>query len=402
MASHASSRTLEASLRASQVHPFYVMEVMRATAEREKQGMKVLHMEVGQPATGAPAKALRAAHTCLDSGNTLGYTVANGLPELRERIARHYMQRYAVALSADSIVVTTGSSAAFVLSFLSAFEAGDRVAIGTPGYPCYRNILEALGVTVVSIPVDASTNFQPTPAHLEAAQADGALKGLIVASPSNPTGTVLSRKELFVLQAWCTNHNAWLISDEIYHQIEYSEERAATALEAGDEALENTIVINSFSKYHCMTGWRVGWMIVPPKLMSCMVALQQNLFINAPTICQHVAAAAMDCDDELRAHVDRYRLNRDILLTELPKAGFSRLSSAGGAFYIYADVSELCSDSVGLCKTILDRTGIALTPGVDFDRERGHKFIRFSFCGATESVREVVRLLQEDRSWLSK
>uniref|UniRef100_A0A7S0R006 Aminotransferase class I/classII large domain-containing protein n=1 Tax=Pyramimonas obovata TaxID=1411642 RepID=A0A7S0R006_9CHLO len=397
-------RELGASIRASKVPPFYVMEVMKAATAREKQGEKVLHMEVGQPSTGAPAGALEAAQSCLASSaagtDTLGYTLASGTAELRARIARHYEHRYAVQVSEESIVITTGSSAGFVLSFLACFESGDRVAIAAPGYPCYRNILEALGVTVVTLPVDASTNFQPTPAHLEQAAKEGPLRGLVVASPSNPTGTVLTKQELFALQAWCLKSNVWFISDEIYHQIEYGEERATTALE-GENASKNTVVINSFSKYHCMTGWRVGWVVVPEKLLSSMVALQQNLFINAPTISQHAAAAAFDCDEELLKHVERYRLNRQILLEGLPVAGFSKLSSAGGGFYIYADVSNLGGDSVALCKRILETTGVALTPGVDFDRERGARFLRFSFCGSTDCCREVVRLLQTDRRWLA-
>ena len=295
-------------------------------------------------------------------------------------------------------MVTTGSSAAFVLGFIAAFDAGDRVAIATPGYPCYRNILEALGVEVVSVPVDASTNFQPTPALLDAVLASDPrpLKGLIVASPSTPTGTVLSESELFALHRWCAERRAWFVSDEIYHQIEYGSERARTALESPG-ASETALVINSCSKYHCLTGWRVGWCVVPPALRETMRALQQNLFINAPHVSQIAATRAFDCDEELQTHVERYRENREILLEGLPKAGFTKLSSAGGAYYIYADVSHLTDDSVGLCRRLLDVTGVACVPGVDFDRERGKAFVRFSFCDSTETAKEAVRVLAEKR-----
>jgi aspartate/methionine/tyrosine aminotransferase len=308
-----------------------------------------------------------------------------------------------VTVDEDAVMVTTGSSAAFVLGFIAAFDAGDRVAIATPGYPCYRNILEALGVEVVSVPVDASTNFQPTPALLDAVLASDPrpLKGLIVASPSNPTGTVLSESELFALHRWCAERRAWFVSDEIYHQIEYGSERARTALESPG-ASDTALVINSCSKYHCLTGWRVGWCVVPPALRETMRALQQNLFINAPHVSQIAATRAFDCDEELQKHVERYRENREILLEGLPKAGFTKLSSAGGAYYIYADVSHLTDDSVGLCRRILDVTGVACVPGVDFDRERGKAFVRFSFCDSTETAREAVRVLAEKRDQWQK
>eukprot|EP00740_Mantoniella_antarctica_P022304 CAMPEP_0198684034 /NCGR_PEP_ID=MMETSP1468-20131203/11597_1 /TAXON_ID=1461545 /ORGANISM="Mantoniella sp, Strain CCMP1436" /LENGTH=401 /DNA_ID=CAMNT_0044428565 /DNA_START=26 /DNA_END=1231 /DNA_ORIENTATION=+ len=393
---------LHASLRASQVPAFRVMEVMKAAHERERVGGKVLHMEVGQPSVGAPAAVLDAARASLDAcgrgETTLGYTVADGTDALRRRIARHYADRYSVDVDEDAVMVTTGSSAAFVLGFIAAFGPGDRVAIATPGYPCYRNILEALGVEVVSIPVDAATNFQPTTGLLdEALKKDPRpLKGLIIASPSNPTGTVLKTSELFALHAWCKERAVWFVSDEIYHQIEYGEERATSALESPGAA-ESVLVINSFSKYHCMTGWRIGWCVVPPALRGAMRALQQNLFINAPTIAQHAALAAFDCDDELGKHVDRYRENRAILLEGLPRAGFTKLSSAGGAYYIYADVTHLTEDSVQLCKKILETTGVACVPGVDFDRERGLGFVRFSFANSTETAREAVRVLVEKK-----
>jgi len=296
-------------------------------------------------------------------------------------------------------MVTTGSSAAFVLGFTAMFDHGDRVAIATPGYPAYRNILEALGVEVVSIPVDAATNFQPTCELLDGALDGKPIKGLIVASPSNPTGTVLKKSELFELIDWCKERKVWFVSDEIYHKIEYGEERATTALEAPGGA-DTCMVINSFSKYHCMTGWRVGWAVVPPKIQPAMIALQQNLFINAPHLCQIAAAAALDpeCEATFEGNVAMYRRNREILMTGLPKAGFTKLSSAGGAYYIYADVSDITADSIALCKNILDVTGVACVSGVDFDRERGHTSLRFSFCGSTETCEEAVRVLIEKQA----
>ncbi|ACO66584.1 aspartate aminotransferase [Micromonas commoda] len=396
------NEALAASLRASQVPPFKVMEVMIAAHARELAGLPVLHMEVGQPSDGAPAHVCEASKRALDAcaagRTTLGYTISDGIDPLRAAIARDYETQYGVAVDPADVMVTTGSSAAFVLGFTAAFDHGDRVAIATPGYPAYRNILEALGVEVVSIPVDASTNFQPTVGLLDAALDGKPIKGLIVASPSNPTGTVLTRAELFELIDWCKSKKVWFVSDEIYHKIEYGEERATTALEAPGGA-ETCLVINSFSKYHCMTGWRVGWAVVPPALQPAMRALQQNLFINAPNIAQIAAAAALDpeCDAVLRGHVAKYARNREILMAGLPEAGFTKLSSAGGAYYIYADVSDLSTDSIALCKRILDVTGVACVSGVDFDRERGHHFVRFSFCGSTETCEEAVRILREKR-----
>ena len=403
-----------ASLRASRVPAFRVMEVMKAAHDRERAGGRVLHMEVGQPSVGPPRSVLEKAKDSLDAcargETTLGYTVADGTDQLRARVAMHYEERYDVTVPPESVMITTGSSAAFVLAFIAAFDSGDRVAIAAPGYPCYRNILEALGVCVVPVPVDASTNFQPTPALLEQADAldpTRPIKGVIVASPSNPTGTVLTEEELFALHDWCAGvgktspGKAWFVSDEIYHQIEYGAERARTALEAPGAAREDVaLVVNSFSKYHCLTGWRVGWCVVPAALRDAMTALQQNLFINAPHISQIAAAASFEpeCARVLDAHVRRYRENREVLLEGLPRAGFHKLSSAGGADYIYADVSHLTKDSVKLCARVLETAGVAIVPGSDFDRERGSRFVRFSFCGSPETARGAVEALAATRS----
>ena len=404
---------IRASVRASNVPAFRVMEVMKAAHARERSGNEVLHMEVGQPSVGPPPSVLDAAHAALDAcargDTTLGYTVADGTDDLRGKVAQSYKSRYNVDVNPEHVMITTGSSAAFVLVFLAAFDPGDRVAIGQPGYPCYMNILEALGVDVVAVPVDASTNFQPTPELLTAAEnlnPEKPIKGVIVASPSNPTGTVLTKEELFALHDWCADKPsgpAYFVSDEIYHQIEYGTERACTALESPNAKNSNVaIVINSFSKYHCLTGWRVGWVVVPEPLRASITALQQNLFINAPHISQIAAGAALDseCDTTLISHVNRYRENRKVLLEGLPKSGFTKLSSAGGAYYIYADVSHLTRDSVALCKRILDLTGVAIVPGVDFDRERGHQFVRFSFCGSLETATKAVeKLLEHKKEW---
>ena len=367
------------------IPPFFVMEVMRAAAEREAAGLEVLHMEVGQPSTGAPKGALEAAHRGLDT-DVLGYTGALGVPALRAAIARWYQDRYKVAVPERRVVVTTGSSGAFQLGFLAAFDPGDRVAMASPSYPAYRHTLTAIGVEPVELPTGPEHRFQPTIALLE--QLDEPIQGLIVASPANPTGTMLSRAELTEIAAWCDARGVRLVSDEIYHGLTYGPE-AVTAAEVSESAL----VVNSFSKYFSMTGWRLGWMVVPDDLLRSVECLAQNLFISAPSLSQAAAVAAFDCTEELDGHVARYARNRQILLEELPKAGFDKLAPADGAFYIYADVSAMTDDSEALCKRILAETGIACTPGIDFDPARGHKFVRFSFAGSEATIAEAARRL---------
>lgn len=369
------------------VPPFIVMDVMRAANERQARGEDVLHLEVGQPSTPAPAAVLEAARSALAS-DRLGYTEALGIPELRRAIARHYRDAYGLGVDAERVVVTTGSSGAFLLAFLAAFEAGDRVAVCSPGYPAYRNILSALGIVVVDVPVDAATNFQPTPGIL--AKARQPFDGLILASPSNPAGTMVNRDQIRELADFCADRRVRLISDEIYHGITY-EMKAETALAFSDEA----VVINSFSKYFSMTGWRLGWMVVPASLLRSVECLAQNLFISPPTLSQIAGVAAFGCHDELRANVRRYAENRTLLLTELPKAGFHKLASADGAFYLYADVSHLTNDSLEFCRRMLAETGVAVTPGADFDPERGARFVRFSFAGATADMAEAARRLRQ-------
>lgn len=367
------------------IPPFIVMDVMRAANEREAAGGDVVHLEVGQPGTGAPRGVIEAAKAALDD-DRLGYTDSFGIPLLRERIAAHYRDWYGVEVPASNIVVTTGSSGGFVLSFLAAFDAGDRVAIAEPGYPAYKNILRALDIEPVGLPVGAETRFQPTAALLDAL--DSPVDGLIVASPSNPTGTMLPDDQLAELCEYCRARGIRLISDEIYHGITFGR-AARTALEFDPGAA----VINSFSKYFSMTGWRLGWMVVPDDLMRAVECLAQNLFISPPTLSQHAGAAVFDCHDELRENVARYARNREVLLDRLPAAGFDKLAPADGAFYIYADVARRTNDSTAFCKRMLAETGVAATPGVDFDAQRGNAFVRFSFAGTTADMEEAARRL---------
>jgi aspartate/methionine/tyrosine aminotransferase len=374
--------------RRGQVPPFIVMDVMRAANERAAAGDDVLHLEVGQPSTAAPSGVLAAARAALAS-DTLGYTDALGLPALREAIARHYRSSYGVALDPARVVVTTGSSGAFVLAFLAAFEAGDRVAMAMPAYPAYRNILTALGLVPVMLPAGPAQRYQATLDLLQ--RAEGKLDGLIVASPANPTGTMLAPDELSTIARHCEAAGIRLVSDEIYHGITY-DRTAATALAASGAA----IVVNSFSKYFSMTGWRLGWMVVPQDMLRAVECLAQNFFISPPAVSQHAALAAFDCRDELDGNVARYAANRALLLEELPKAGFDRLAPADGAFYLYADVAHLTNDSPAFCQRMLREIGVACTPGIDFDPVRGNAALRLSFAGATETMAEAARRL---KSW---
>ncbi len=370
----------------AKVPPFIVMDVMSAAAAREAAGERVLHLEVGQPGTGLPRAAAARLAPLLQT-ERLGYTVALGIPALRERIARHYQETQGATVPPERILITTGSSTAFQLAFLAAFEAGDRVGLAAPGYPAYRHILRALGVEPVILPVGPESRYQPSAAVLEAS--GERLDGLIVASPSNPTGTVLPADDMRALVAHCDRAGIRLISDEIYHGIVFGPP-AVSAAALTDQA----IVINSFSKYFAMTGWRLGWMIAPPDMMRALECLAQNMFISAPTLSQHAGLFALDCADELDANVARYASNREILLNELPAAGFDRLAPADGAFYVYADVSRLTGDSQDFCRRMLAETGVAATPGLDFDEARGHRFVRFSFAGDPDDMAEAARRLK--------
>jgi aspartate/methionine/tyrosine aminotransferase len=373
------------SRRSEAVDPFIVMDVMAAAAAKEAAGDTVIHLEVGQPSTPAPSAALAAAHAALDT-DRIGYVAALGMPALRERIARHYREQYNADVSPERVIVTTGSSGGFPLAFLASFDAGDRVALAAPGYPAYRNILSALHLEAVDLPTSLADRYQPTVAELEKA---GPLAGLIVASPSNPTGTMVTRAELTALSQWCDGHHVRLVSDEIYHGIVYEGE-ATSAVEVSEHA----VVVNSFSKYFSMTGWRVGWLVVPEELVRPIERLAQNFFISVPTLSQYAALAAFECRDELDAHVARYKANRDLLMAGLPAAGLDRLTPAQGAFYIYADVSHLTNDSRDFCKRMLQEAGVATTPGVDFDRARGAGTLRISFAGSMAEMEEAVRRLK--------
>jgi aspartate/methionine/tyrosine aminotransferase len=373
--------------KGAEAPPFLVMDVIAAANARAAAlppgAPGVIRMEVGQPATGAPRGAAEAAIRALQAGAPMGYTEAFGLPSLRARIARHYADRYGVALPAARIAVTVGASGAFPLAFLAAFDAGDRVAMAAPFYPPYANILTALGMVPQLLPCDASTRFQPTLAMLE--RLDPRPAGLIVASPCNPAGTMLAPEELRDIARWCQAHGVRLVSDEIYHGLTYGSVAESTAAAFSDSA----VVVNSFSKYFSMTGWRIGWLVLPEDLVRPAECLAQNFFISAPHVAQVAAEAAFDCVEELEANKARYARSRAALLAGLPAAGFDRIAAADGAFYLWCDIGHLTNDSLEFCARMLEGAGIAATPGVDFDRDRGSRFLRFSYCGAEAAMAEA-------------
>jgi aspartate/methionine/tyrosine aminotransferase len=376
--------------RGASAPPFLVMDVIAAANARQAAlpsgSPRVIRMEVGQPGTGAPAGAVQAAQAALSSGDPLGYTEALGRQSLRERIAAHIKAWYGIDVPVARIAVTVGASGAFPLAFLAAFDPGDRIAMTAPFYPPYVNILTALGMRPVIVEAGPETRFQPSVAMLAAL--DPPPDGLIVASPCNPAGTMLHRDELAAIAAWCDTNGVRLISDEIYHGLNY-DHPVATASAFSSHA----VVVNSFSKYFSMTGWRIGWLVLPESLVRPVECLAQNLFISAPYIAQVAAEAAFGCHEELQANIARYRRSRDHLLTALPSAGFDRLSPAEGAFYLFADITERSNDSVAFCARMLNDIGVAATPGVDFDRTRGNRFVRFSYCGpAADMIDATARL----------
>ena len=373
---------MRASTR-SEVDPFIVMDVMEAARQAEAAGRRIIHMEVGQPGTPAPAGARAAVARALEA-DPLGYTVALGLPALRARIARLYRDWYGLDLNPDRVIVTPGSSGAFLLAFTALFEAGDRVGLGEPGYPSYRQILRALSLQPVGLPTRPENRLQPVPDDIP-----GDLDGLIVASPANPSGTMLSSAALAALIERTQEIGAAFVSDEIYHGLQY-EGRAVSALELSDDVC----VINSFSKYFSMTGWRIGWMIVPEGEVRRYERLAQNLFICPPHVSQVAALAALDCEAELKANLAVYAENRRLMLAGLPAAGLTRIAPPDGAFYIYADVSDLTADSRSFCREILDQAGVAVTPGLDFDPCRGAGTLRFSYARATADIVEGLERLR--------
>jgi len=377
------------------VPPFHVMDVLAAASERRRTHGDLVNMAAGQPFSPASQPVLEAARAALEQPQQLGYTVALGISELRAEIAQHYRRWYELDVTADDVVVTTGSSGGFLLAFLAAFDTGARVAMGRPGYPCYRNILAALGCAVVELPCGPQARYQPTLAMLEALEEP--IDGLVIASPANPTGTVIAADELAAIATWCEANGVQLISDEIYHGITY--DASATDTACAWATSREAIVVNSFSKYFSMTGWRLGWLLVPERLRRAVDCLTGNFNICPPALAQHAALAAFTPESyaELDGHLKRYATNRAMLLDGLPALGITRLAPADGAFYVYADVSHLTDDAMPFCRRLLADTGVALAPGVDFDTVDGVTYVRMSFAGATEDIAEALRRLA---AWL--
>jgi len=379
---------MKTSKRAN-VAPFYAMEVLKAANEMAARGGKVIHLEVGEPGRGAPSAVIAAAHKAIDAGG-IGYTDAFGELALRRRIAQYYRDSHGLEVPIERIAVTSGSSGGFVLALIAAFDVGDRVALGVPCYPAYRNMLTALGLEPVYLRTTPETRFQPTPELLDAA---GPVDGLLIASPANPTGTMLVGQALVDLVDYCNVKNIRLISDEVYHGITYE-----VPAETVEGRSQGGFVLNGFSKYFGMTGWRLGWMLVPADLTTALEKLAQNLFISPNAVSQRAALHAFDCRDELDGNVEGYRRNRDILLDALPKVGLGETAPADGAFYIYANVSKITNDSAEFCARLLENTGVAITPGIDFDTESGQDYVRISFAGETEEIRDAADRIV---SWLS-
>ena len=369
--------------RRGDVDPFIVMDVMEAARTAEAAGRHIIHMEVGQPGTGAPTGAREAVKSAMD-GSALGYTVGLGLPELRARIAELYDDWYGIDLDPNRVVVTSGASGAFILAFSALFDGGERVGLGEPCYPSYRQILRAMDLAPVGLPTTQETRFQPTADML-----DADLAGLIVASPANPSGTMLDKDAMGGLIDACAARDMTFISDEIYHGIEY-EAKAVTALSHSDDVY----VVNSFSKYFSMTGWRAGWMVVPDDHVRRIERLAQNMFICAPHASQVAALAAMDCTDELDQNLAVYAANRQLMIEGLRDAGFTNFAPPDGAFYVYADIGDISTDSLNFCRTVLDEAGVAITPGLDFDPIRGHQTVRFSYARSTDDITEGLARLK--------
>ncbi len=378
--------------RGDAIAPFYAMEVLKAANRREAAGARIIHMELGEPGGGPPPQVLEAAAKALRD-RPLGYTEALGIRPLREKIAASYWETNNISIDPDRVVVTTGSSGGFLLAFLAAFGDGAALGLAEPGYPAYRNIAAALGFRPIGIATGPATRFQPAPDLLDAVHAATPLAGLLVASPANPTGTMIARAGLAGLVAWCERAGVRLVSDEVYHGIAYGAP-AVSAAALSDRA----IVVNSFSKYFAMTGWRIGWMVLPPDLVRPVERLAQNLFIAAPSLAQYAALAAFDARGFLDAKVAGYARNRARLLAALPALGFGELAPADGAFYVYADVTNLTSDSAAFCRAMLEEAGVATTPGIDFDPHRGSQYLRFAFAGAEDGVAEAIQRLTEWRS----
>jgi aspartate/methionine/tyrosine aminotransferase len=368
--------------RRADVPPFHVMDLLAAAQARQARKGDLVNFVAGQPSTGAPKAVREEAKRLLDE-DLLGYTVATGVPELRAAVAEHHRRASGIEVSADDVVITTGSSGGFLLAFLAAFEVGDRVVMARPGYPCYRNVLTALGCEVVEVDCGPGTRFQPTVELLE--RVEGPVAGLVIASPANPTGTMIPADELARIARWCEEHGVRLISDEIYHGITYSGETSSAW-----QTSRTGVIFGSFSKYFSMTGWRLGWMVVPEDLRRPVDVLTGNFTICPPVLSQYAAVAAFTPESyaELDGHVARYAANRQVLLDGLPRLGIDKLAPADGAFYVYADVGHLTEDSYGWCRRLLEETGVAVAPGIDFDTVRGNEFVRLSFAGSADEIEE--------------
>lgn len=366
----------------AQVEPFHAIGISRLAHAMKAEGRDVIHMEFGQPSTGAPAAAIAAAHHVLDH-DPMGYWES---PALKARIARHYRESYGVAVDAEQVILTCGASPAFVLALSCLFAPGARVALARPGYVAYRNTLKALYLEPVELPCGAAERFQITAAAIAAM--DPAPDGLILASPANPTGTIIAPDELAEIAGVCARRGIRIVSDEIYHGLSYGPP-AASMLQFAPDA----VVVNSFSKYFSMAGWRLGWAVVPPALVDAARARMGNLFLTPPSLAQHAGLVAFDCRDELEGHVRTYATNRALLLEALPAMGLTRIAPPDGAFYIYADVGHLTNDSIGLCTQLLRDTGVTTAPGVDFDPVEGNRFMRFSFAVSTPLIEEAIRRL---------
>ena len=388
-----SAQRLHVAQRAN-VPPFHVMDLLAAAQARQASRGDLVNLVAGQPSTGAPRPVREEAKRLLDE-DLLGYTVATGVPELRAAIAAHHRRSSGIDVGPDDVVVTTGSSGGFLLAFLAAFEPGDRVVMARPGYPCYRNVLTALGCEVVEVDCGPETRFQPTVELLESVA--GPVAGVVIASPANPTGTMIPADELAAIAAWCEAHGVRLISDEIYHGITYGEATTSSAWQTS----RTGVIFGSFSKYFSMTGWRLGWMVVPEDLRRPVDVLTGNFTICPPVLGQYAAVAAFTPESyaELDGHVARYAGNRRLLLDGLPELGIDRLAPADGAFYVYANVGHLTDDSYAWCLRALDETGVAMAPGIDFDTRRGHEFVRLSFAGAAEEIRAGLARLS---GWLGR
>lgn len=369
------------------VPPFHVMDLLAAATRRQATHGDLVNCVAGQPSTGAPRAVREEAKRLLDE-DSLGYTVSTGVPGLREAVAAHHRRTSGIDVSLDDVVITTGSSGGFLLAFLAAFEAGDRVVMARPGYACYRNVLRALGCEVVEIECGPETRFQPTVEQLAAVE--GPVAGLVIASPANPTGTMLLPDELDAIARWCEESGVRLVSDEIYHGITYGGPDEHTAPRSAWQTSRTGVVFGSFSKYFSMTGWRLGWMLVPEDLRRAVEILTGNFTICPPALSQYAAIAAFTPESyaELDGHVRRYAENRTILLEGLPRLGIDRLAPADGAFYVYADIGHLTDDSHAWCLRLLDETGVATAPGIDFDTRRGHEFVRLSFAGSGTEIQE--------------